>query len=169
MSQTVKVGRTSLLARVVEQSPEVVDSAMRRPSGAVVRRSVADVEAEIAAAEDAQRARAARAVASASAPAIEAHTDTTKTAAAVSSAPSAATDHVAPAITARAAVIAASVAPAKARFPARPERSSRLAAAAVSEESVMAASECSDHPPRCRAAAIRLPAMPIARESPAHE
>ena len=55
VSKTVKVGRTSLLAQVVEQSPEVVNSAMSRLSGTVVRRSVADVEAEIAAAEAAQR------------------------------------------------------------------------------------------------------------------
>ena len=55
VSKTVKVGRTSLLAQVVEQSPEVVDAAMARLSGTVVRRSVADVEAEIAAAEEAQR------------------------------------------------------------------------------------------------------------------
>ena len=55
VSKTVKVGRTSLLAQVVEQSPEVIDAAMARLSGTVVRRSVADVEAEIAAAEEAQR------------------------------------------------------------------------------------------------------------------
>jgi len=55
VSKTVKVGRTSLLAQVTEQSPEVVDAAMTRLSGTVIRRSVADVEAEIAAAEDAQR------------------------------------------------------------------------------------------------------------------
>ncbi len=55
VSKTVKVGRTSLLAQVVEQSPEVVDAAMGRLTGTVVRRSVVDVEAEIAAAEDAQR------------------------------------------------------------------------------------------------------------------
>jgi uncharacterized membrane protein len=55
MSKTVNVGRTSLLADVVEQSPEVVDSAMTRHSGTVVRRSVADVESEIAAAEATQR------------------------------------------------------------------------------------------------------------------
>jgi uncharacterized membrane protein len=55
VSKTIKVGRTSLLAQVAEQSPEVVDSAMARLSGTVVRRSVADVEAEIAAAEEAQR------------------------------------------------------------------------------------------------------------------
>jgi uncharacterized membrane protein len=55
VSKTIKVGRTSLLAQVAEQSPEVFDSAMARLSGTVVRRSVADVEAEIAAAEEAQR------------------------------------------------------------------------------------------------------------------
>jgi uncharacterized membrane protein len=55
VSKTVKIGRTSLLAQIVEQSPEVVDAAMGRLSGTVVRRSVADVEAEIAAAEAAQR------------------------------------------------------------------------------------------------------------------
>ena len=55
VSKTVKVGRTSLIAHVVEQSAEVVDAAMARLSGSVVRRSVADVEAEIAAAEAAQR------------------------------------------------------------------------------------------------------------------
>jgi uncharacterized membrane protein len=55
VSKTVKVGRTSLIAQVEEQSPEVVDAAMARLTGTVVRRSVADVEAEIAAAEDAQR------------------------------------------------------------------------------------------------------------------
>jgi uncharacterized membrane protein len=55
VSKTVKVGRISLLAQVEEQSPEVVDAAMAHLSGTVVRRSVADIEAEIAAAEDAQR------------------------------------------------------------------------------------------------------------------
>ena len=55
VSKTIKVGRTSLLAQVAEQSPEVFDSAMARLSGTVVRRSVADVEAEIAAADEAQR------------------------------------------------------------------------------------------------------------------
>jgi uncharacterized membrane protein len=55
VSKTVKVGRTSLLAQVEEQSPEVIDAAMADLSGTVVRRSVGDVEVEIAAAEDAQR------------------------------------------------------------------------------------------------------------------
>jgi uncharacterized membrane protein len=61
VSKTVKVGRTAVLAQVVEQSPEVIDAAMGRLSGTVVRRPVADVEAEIAAAEAAQRAAKAKA------------------------------------------------------------------------------------------------------------
>ncbi len=55
ISSTVQVGRTSLLAVVTEQSPEVVDTAMSDLGGTVLRRPVADVEAEIAAAEDAER------------------------------------------------------------------------------------------------------------------
>jgi uncharacterized membrane protein len=55
MSKTVQVGRNSLLAQVVEQSPEVVDSAMARLSGTVVRRAKYEVADEIAAAEEAQR------------------------------------------------------------------------------------------------------------------
>jgi uncharacterized membrane protein len=55
VSKTVKTGRTALLAEVEEQSAEVVDSAMARLTGTVVRRPVAEVEAEIAAAEKAQR------------------------------------------------------------------------------------------------------------------
>jgi uncharacterized membrane protein len=56
ISRTVQVGRDALLAEVIEQSVEVVDTAMSRLNGDVLRRSVEDVEAEIAAAEDAQRA-----------------------------------------------------------------------------------------------------------------
>ena len=55
VSRSVKVGHNTLLAQVVEQSPEVMDAAMARLSGTVVRRSVDDVEDEIAAAEEAQR------------------------------------------------------------------------------------------------------------------
>lgn len=54
VSKTVRVGRTALLAQVMEQSPEVIDAAMERLSGTVVRRSVDEVEAEIAAAQEAQ-------------------------------------------------------------------------------------------------------------------
>ena len=55
LSASVTSGRTALLAQVTEQSPEVVDSAVARLGGTVLRRPVADVEAEIAAAEKAQR------------------------------------------------------------------------------------------------------------------
>jgi uncharacterized membrane protein len=55
VSKTVQVGRNAMLAEVVEQSPEVIDTAMGRLSGTVVRRAVEDVEDEIAAAQDAQR------------------------------------------------------------------------------------------------------------------
>jgi uncharacterized membrane protein len=62
IAQSVRVDHTTLLAQVDEPSPEVVDTAMAGLGGTVVRQSFDDVEAEIAAAEDAQRAakRAAR-------------------------------------------------------------------------------------------------------------
>jgi uncharacterized membrane protein len=56
MSRTVRVGHPSVIAAVEEQSPEVVDSAMQRLNGTVLRLPLTDVEAEIAAAEEAQRA-----------------------------------------------------------------------------------------------------------------
>ena len=55
ISRSVRVGHTSLLAELAEQSYEVVDTAMAHLGGTVLRRSVADVEAEMAAAEKAQR------------------------------------------------------------------------------------------------------------------
>jgi uncharacterized membrane protein len=55
ISTSARFGHTALLAVVDERSPEVVDTAMSELGGTVVRRSVADVEAEIAAAEDAER------------------------------------------------------------------------------------------------------------------
>ncbi|MFL5908772.1 MAG: DUF1269 domain-containing protein [Solirubrobacterales bacterium] len=62
LSHSVRVGHTSLMAEVSEQSPEIVDAAVERLGGTIARRDVYDVEAEIAAAEDAQQAakRAAR-------------------------------------------------------------------------------------------------------------
>jgi uncharacterized membrane protein len=54
ISASVRPGHTALLAEVTEQSPEVVDTAMAGLGGTVLRRPVADVEAEIAAAEQAQ-------------------------------------------------------------------------------------------------------------------
>jgi uncharacterized membrane protein len=55
ISGSVGLGHTALLAVVDERSPEVVDAAMADIDGTVARRSVADVEAEIAAAESAER------------------------------------------------------------------------------------------------------------------
>jgi uncharacterized membrane protein len=56
LSSSVVVGQTSLLAEVDEQGIEVIDTAMDRLGGTVRRRRLADVKAEIAAAEKAQRA-----------------------------------------------------------------------------------------------------------------
>ena len=56
ISRSVRVGHTALLAEVAEQSPEVLDAAMAALSGTVLRRRALDVEAEIAAANEAQRA-----------------------------------------------------------------------------------------------------------------
>lgn len=56
ISSAIRPGQTVVLAEVDEQSDEVVDQAMARLGGTVLRRSVDDVEAEIAAAEHAQRA-----------------------------------------------------------------------------------------------------------------
>jgi uncharacterized membrane protein len=55
ISKAVRVGHTELLAELSEQSSEVIDTAMSQLGGSVLRRSVADVEAEIAAAEKAQQ------------------------------------------------------------------------------------------------------------------
>jgi uncharacterized membrane protein len=55
VSKSVEVGRNSLLAQVVEQSPEVLDTAMTRLGGTVVRRPVYEIEAEIDRAQEAQR------------------------------------------------------------------------------------------------------------------
>jgi len=56
MSRTVHVGHPSVVAAVDEQSPEVIDAAVQRLDGTVLRLPLADVEAEIAAADEAQRA-----------------------------------------------------------------------------------------------------------------
>lgn len=56
ISKSIGAGPAGLLADVTEQSADVVDTAMQGLGGMVLRRSVDDVEAEIAAAEQAQRA-----------------------------------------------------------------------------------------------------------------
>jgi uncharacterized membrane protein len=55
-SSAIRPGQTVVLAEVDEQSNDVVDQAMASLGGTVVRRPVEEVEAEIAAAEHAQRA-----------------------------------------------------------------------------------------------------------------
>ncbi len=55
ISKQVQPTRTALLAQVTEQSPDVIDAAMARLGGEVMRRPAVDVEDEIAAAEEAQR------------------------------------------------------------------------------------------------------------------
>jgi uncharacterized membrane protein len=55
ISSEVKVGHTALLAVVDEPSTEIVDAAMSDVGGTVARRPLVDVEAEMAAAEDAER------------------------------------------------------------------------------------------------------------------
>ena len=55
IAETVKPGHPALLAVVDEQSTDVLDAAMTDLGGTVLRRAVVDVEAEIAAAEDAER------------------------------------------------------------------------------------------------------------------
>jgi len=55
ISSSVKVGHTALLAVIDEPSTEIVDAAMSDLGGTVARRPMAEVEAEIAAAEDAER------------------------------------------------------------------------------------------------------------------
>ena len=55
ISKQVQPTRTAVLAQVTEQSPEVIDAAMERLGGDVMRRPVVEVEQEIAAAQEAQR------------------------------------------------------------------------------------------------------------------
>ena len=55
ISKSVQADRSALLAQVTEQSTEVVDTAMQRLGGEVHRRTLEDVEAEVAATEKAAR------------------------------------------------------------------------------------------------------------------
>jgi uncharacterized membrane protein len=56
ISNTVSPGKTVVIAELSEQSNDVVDNAMARLGGSVLRRTVEDVEDEIAAADEAQNA-----------------------------------------------------------------------------------------------------------------
>ena len=55
ISKQVQPTRMAVLAQVTEQSPEVIDTAMGRLGGEVMRRPLVDVEREIAAAREAQK------------------------------------------------------------------------------------------------------------------
>jgi uncharacterized membrane protein len=55
ISKSIGVGSTGLLADVSEENPVAIDAVMANLGGTVLRRSAGDVEAEVAAAEDAQR------------------------------------------------------------------------------------------------------------------
>jgi uncharacterized membrane protein len=55
IAKSVQPGHTAVLAVVTEPTAEVIDAAMAALGGTVTRRSVFDVEAEIAAAEEAER------------------------------------------------------------------------------------------------------------------
>jgi uncharacterized membrane protein len=56
ISNTTSPGKTVVIAQLSEQSDDVVDNAMARLGGRVLRRTVEEVEAEIAAADEAQTA-----------------------------------------------------------------------------------------------------------------
>jgi uncharacterized membrane protein len=55
ISKSVTVGSTGLLADVSEENPVAIDAVMANLGGTVLRRSAGDVQAEVSAAEDAQR------------------------------------------------------------------------------------------------------------------
>jgi uncharacterized membrane protein len=55
ISKSIRAGSTGLLADVSEESPVAIDAVMANLGGTVLRRSASDVQAEVAAAEEAQR------------------------------------------------------------------------------------------------------------------
>jgi uncharacterized membrane protein len=55
ISKSVQVGPPALLADAIEESPVAIDAVMANLGGTVLRRSAGDVQAEVAAAEEAQR------------------------------------------------------------------------------------------------------------------
>jgi uncharacterized membrane protein len=55
ISKSIRVGSTGLLADVSEEDPVAIDAVMANLGGTVLRRSAGDVQAEVAAAEEAQR------------------------------------------------------------------------------------------------------------------
>jgi uncharacterized membrane protein len=55
LSKQVQPTRMAVVAQVTEQSPEVIDTAMARLGGEVIRRPVIEIERELAAAQEAER------------------------------------------------------------------------------------------------------------------
>ena len=55
ISKSIRVGSTGLLADVSEETPVAIDAVMANLGGTVLRRSASDVQAEVVAAEEAQR------------------------------------------------------------------------------------------------------------------
>ena len=55
ISRSIRAGSTGLLADVSEETPVAIDAVMANLGGTVLRRSAGDVQAEVAAAEKAQR------------------------------------------------------------------------------------------------------------------
>ena len=55
ISKSIRVGSTGLLADVSEDSPAAIDAVMANLGGTVLRRSAGEVQAEVAAGEEAQR------------------------------------------------------------------------------------------------------------------
>lgn len=55
ISKSIRVGSTGLLADVSEETPVAIDAVMASLGGTVLRRSASDVQAEVVAAEEAQR------------------------------------------------------------------------------------------------------------------
>jgi len=56
MARALQPGTTAVIAQVTEPTTDIVDTEMERLGGVVIRRPVAEVEAELAAAEEATRA-----------------------------------------------------------------------------------------------------------------
>jgi uncharacterized membrane protein len=56
VSKSIRVGETAVVAELVEDRPEIIDAAMAPLGGRVLRRPVDEVKAEVAAADQAQRA-----------------------------------------------------------------------------------------------------------------
>ena len=61
MARVIEPGKTALIAHVTEPAVKVIDGEMERPGGEVIRRPVDEVEAEIAAVDEAARAAEAEA------------------------------------------------------------------------------------------------------------